>query len=101
MESWQAELIGRIVGEVDECAGGRLSLGRLVQNARGLFDAADMSDGRVRESFESVLAPLDSQLELRTETWSRPEWISEQDLKVALSDLRDWASGVSGGDSSL
>ena len=52
MESWQAELICRIVGEVDEFAGGRLSLGRLVQNTRGLFDAAEISDGRVCESFE-------------------------------------------------
>jgi hypothetical protein len=97
MEPWQAALIGRIVGEIDAySARRRTSLGRLVEDCRGLFDAADISDTPTRMAFESVWAPVSAQAELRTAAWSNPEWISKSDLNAALSELRDWASDVAG-----
>jgi len=96
MEPWQAALIGRIVGEIDAYSADRTSLGRLVENCRGLFDAADISDTPTRMAFESVWAPVSAQAELRTEAWSKRAWISESDLNAALSELRDWASDAAG-----
>ena len=88
-----------MVGEIDEFRAGRLSLARLVENTRGLFSAADVSDRQIREDFEAVWACVDGELELRTESWSRPEWISDSDLDAALTDLRNWASQVSSSES--
>jgi hypothetical protein len=95
MEPWQAALIGRIVDEIDTFNAGRISLPKLVENSRGLFEAADISDNETRMAFESVWAAVDAQDELRTEAWSRPEWVSDQALNDAVSDLRVWASAVS------
>jgi hypothetical protein len=91
VEQWQAELIGRIVGKIDEHLAGRLSLARLVEDARGLFDAADVSDNLVRWEFESVWAPVSGEMELRAASWSRPEWIDGNRLNAMIADLRSWA----------
>ena len=58
MDGWKRDLLGRIVDEIDRYSEGQLSLRSLVENARGLFDAADISDQPVREAFELVWAPL-------------------------------------------
>jgi hypothetical protein len=84
-----------MVGEIDECLAGRLSLGRLVDNTRGLFEAADISEVRIRDEFELAWVSVDGELELRTESWSRPEWVSDSNLEAALTALREWASETS------
>jgi hypothetical protein len=89
-------LIGRIVDEIDRFNAERISLPKLVENSRGLFEAADISDNETRMAFELVWVAVDAQVELRTEAWSRPEWVSEQALNDAICDLRVWASEVSG-----
>jgi hypothetical protein len=100
VEPWQKNIIGRMVDEIDECLAGRLSLDRLVDNSRGLFEAADISDNRTRDEFEAAWSSVDAQLELRTESWSRPEWISDSALEANLTDLRNWASEASSPESS-
>ena len=67
-----------------------------MEDSRGLFEAADISDNETRMAFESVWAPVDGQAALRTEPWSRPEWSSDQALNDAVSDLRRWANEVLG-----
>jgi hypothetical protein len=52
MEPWQAALIGRIVDEIDRFNAERISLPKLVENSRGLFEAADISDNETRMAFE-------------------------------------------------
>ena len=96
VESWQGELVGRIVDQVDEYTAGRRDLHKLVEDTRGLFDAADVSDNEIRGQFESVWAPISGQLELRTEDWSKTEWVSDEELAAALAELRSWAAKVSG-----
>jgi hypothetical protein len=95
VDAWKRDLIGRIADEIDRYGEGDLSLRRLVENARGLFDAADISDQSVREAFELAWAPLSGQLDLRTAEWADPAWASEVDLETALRDLREWASQIS------
>ena len=89
-------MIGRIVGEIDRFATGGISRSKLVENSRGLFEAADISDNETSMAFESAWVAVDAQADLRTEPWRRPEWISEQALNDALSDMRRWATEVSG-----
>jgi hypothetical protein len=96
MEPWQAALIGRIVDEIDRFNAGRKSLPKLVEDSRGLFEAAGISNDETRMAFESAWGDVDGQVELRTEAWSRPEWVSDQALNDAISRLRVWASEVSG-----
>lgn len=95
MDGWKRDLLGRIVDEINRYSEGQLSLRSLVENARGLFDAADISDQPVREAFELVWAPLSGQLGLRTAEWANPAWSSEEDPETALRDLRDWANQIS------
>ena len=83
--------IGRIAVAVDDHRAGRLSLRKLVEDARGLFEAADISDNDIRSEFESMWSPVDGELELRTQDWSRPEWVSEERLATVLDELRNWA----------
>ncbi len=91
MDAWQAQLIGRIVVAVDDHNSGRLSLRKLVEDARGLIDAADISDNDIRFEFESVWAAVSGELDLRTEDWGKPECVSEGRLETVLDDLRAWA----------
>jgi hypothetical protein len=78
VKSWQRELVGRIVDQVDEYTAGRRALHKLAEGTRGVFDAADVSDNEIR-----VWAPVSGQLELRTEDWSKPEWVSDEELAAA------------------
>ncbi len=94
MEQWQADLLAQIAMKVDECREGKLSLTKLVEDSRGMFDAANVSDNTVRGEFEAVWAPVSGELDLRTESWSRPEWVSEDRLEAVLADLREWAVRV-------
>jgi hypothetical protein len=100
VEQWQAELIGRIVERVDACRAGQISLARLVEDSRGLFDAADISDNAQRAEFESVWAPVSGELDLRGMDWTAPGWISDDRLGVALDELRSWATRVAASASS-
>jgi hypothetical protein len=97
VDTWQAELIGRIAISVDDHKGGRLSLRKLVEDARGLFDAADISDNDIRFEFESVWAPVSGELDLRTEDWGRADWAADERLATVLDDLRNWAMERSAG----
>jgi hypothetical protein len=99
MDAWQAELVGRIAVAVEDHRAGRLSLRKLVEDARGLFDAADISDNDIRFEFEAVWAPVSGELELRAEDWSRPEWVSDERLATVLDDLRRWSLDRSAQDS--
>jgi hypothetical protein len=100
VDRWKTELIGRIVDSIDAHLSGRLSLRKLVEDTRGLFDAADISANQLRGEFESVWAPLSGELDLRIQDWAKPEWTSDERLKTVLLDLRSWASGVSKNSSS-
>src|SRR4029453_5643674 len=51
---WQAALIGRIVDEIDRFNAERISLPKLVENSRGLFEAADISENETRMAFDWV-----------------------------------------------
>jgi hypothetical protein len=97
MDAWQAELVAQIAIAVDDHKAARLSLRKLVEDVRGLFDAADISENEIRFEFEAVWAPVSGELELRTKDWIKPECVSEESLETVLGDLRAWAARRGGG----
>lgn len=95
VEPWQANLLGQIVDRVDEFLAGRLSLRKVVEDARGLFDAANIPGKELRWEFEAAWSPVDGQLELLTEPWGDPDSATAKDTS-ALLNLRKWAADVAG-----
>jgi len=69
---------------------GRLDLGKLVADLRGLFIEADPHDPETRSEFEEVWAPLDAEHELRTEDWAPRGLGSDESLARSLGEFRQW-----------
>lgn len=57
---------------LDAYASGDVSLLKLAEDLRGLFDACDPRDLSIRDSFYDLWADLDAECELRTESWAPP-----------------------------
>ena len=95
MEEHQRRIVGQIASEVDEYRAGRRSLQKLVENVQGLFQAAEIRDRDLGEEFYLLWIAVDSELELRTAEWSRGEWIDDDSLSIALTQLQDWAVAIS------
>ncbi|WP_061295107.1 hypothetical protein [Herbidospora cretacea] len=98
MEDYQRALIGRMVDHLDLHAAGDLPLPKLVEDLRGLFEAADPRELAVRDSFNWLHADLDQECELRTEPWAPPGAADDARLAGALSELRAWATRAAAAD---
>jgi hypothetical protein len=79
---------------VDDFRAGQLDLRKLLNDLRGLMAAADLQDQAIIDEFWNHDAPIDMQLELRTEDWAPPGAASDEVLDQALTDFRRWATGV-------
>jgi hypothetical protein len=73
---------------------GRLGLGALVQDLRGLYIEADPQDAGVRDQFEVMWSPIDAEHELRTEPWAPPGSASNETLAQALDAFSEWVTGI-------
>ena len=78
---------------------GRLGLGKLVDDLRGLYVEADPHDSEVRDEFESKWVQIDHQNELRTESWAPSGDGSDEQLAQHLGRFHDWVEGILAGDS--
>ena len=74
---------------VDAHRAGRLGLRKLVNDLQGLMAAADLHDQALINEFWNHEAPIDMELELRTEDWAPPGSASDEAL-----DKRWPTSGV-------
>jgi len=79
---------------VDAYRTGRLRLHKLVQDLQGLMGAADLHDQALIDEFWNHQAPIDMELELRTEDWAPPGSASDQNLDHALTEFREWVVEV-------
>jgi hypothetical protein len=86
--------IPRMLDQLDDYNGGRIDLGHLINNLRGLLGAADIHDSDTIEAFGWRLAAIDSEHELRTEPWAPPGAATEKALAAALDDFRTWATSL-------
>jgi hypothetical protein len=93
VDAHQREMWKRTVGRTRDYEEGRVELGALVGDLRGLFVEAD-PHATLRSDFESYWAPIDGQYELRFEAWAPPGVANDDDLARLLDDFRDWVSGT-------
>ncbi|MGH3187625.1 MAG: hypothetical protein ACRDOL_10255 [Streptosporangiaceae bacterium] len=80
---------------------GRLDLRTLVEGLRGLYVEADPHDAGIRDQFEAMWSPLDTEYELRTEPWAPAHSDSDDALGVALSAMTEWVTAVLAADPTL
>lgn len=82
---------------IDEIASyrmGGIDLRTLVQRLQGLMGASDLHDGNLIDEFWSRQAPIDMELELRTEPWAPPGSASDIALQTALDDFVTWVQMI-------
>src|SRR5947209_187360 len=84
----------QMLQRLDDFDAGRVGLGQLVSDLRGLFVAADSHDPRVRSEFEALWGFIDGEHELRTQPWAPPGSASDENLAASLRDLRQWVEQV-------
>ncbi len=94
MDDHERAMWRRMLDRTQDFDGGTDSLGKLVADLRGIFIEADPKHPALRSQFEAYWAPIDGQHELRTENWSRPEWVREDNLAEVLAEFREWVRGV-------
>ena len=83
-----------MIDRLDSYESGEIDLAKLVEDLRGLFEAADIHDRQLRDEFELNWIRVDSELELRTEPWAPPGSASDASLREALASFRTWVSAV-------
>lgn len=93
MEDYQRALIGQMTGRLTLYDSGEIPLPKLVEDLRGLFEAADPRELSIRDSFEELWAELDAESELRTEPWAPPGLADDAHLRELLRRLRSWIDG--------
>jgi hypothetical protein len=93
VEDYQRALIGQMAGRLALYDSGEIPLPKLVEDLRGLFEAADPRELSIRDSFEELWAELDAESELRTEPWAPPGLADDAHLRELLRQLRSWIDG--------
>jgi hypothetical protein len=88
-----------MLDRVHEYEQGRLGLGKLVDDLRGLYVEADPHDSVVRDEFESKWVQIDQQNELRTEGWAPSGEGNDERLTQHLGRFHDWVKGIVARDS--
>ncbi|WP_214110773.1 hypothetical protein [Acrocarpospora catenulata] len=94
MEDYQRALIGQMTTRLDLYESGDLSISKLVQDLRGLFDAADPHERIIHDSFEHLWSDLDAEADLRTEPWAPPGLADDAHLAKLISALRSWIAVI-------
>jgi hypothetical protein len=82
----------RMLDRIASFRAGEAALSQLVSDLRGLMVEANPHDPAVRDEFEEHWAPIDGELELRTEPGAPPGAASDVDLARYLDDLQAWVA---------
>ncbi|MDH2426929.1 hypothetical protein [Sphaerisporangium sp. TRM90804] len=97
MEDYQRAFIGRVVERLDAYAAGEVTLPKVVEDLRGLFEVADPREWAIRDAFEDLWVDLDAECDLRTELWAPPGLADDAHLRRTIDALRSWASRIADG----
>jgi hypothetical protein len=92
VDSHQRAMWKCMFDRIDDYNAGRIDLGALVGDLRGLFVEADPHDAAVRTDFEVYWAPLDAENELRTEPWPPTGRADDEALTRAIESFRGWVA---------
>ena len=93
MDEHQRAMWSRMLDLIERYRRDEVSLGRLVDDLRGLVVEADPHDPGIRDHFELAWSRLEGELELRTEPWAPPGAASDRSLETYLADLQSWIVG--------
>ena len=79
---------------LDQYEADEISLTTLTWQLKGLMGASDLHGDELRDGFWLHFAPIDGELELRTESWAPAGSASDEDLAEALTTFRLWVEHV-------
>jgi len=94
MNDHQRRIFGQMLDQLDDYTADTTSLEQLVSNLKGLLGAADIHDLGTINAFWDHLAPIDMQLELKTESWAPPGAFSQPVLAAAIQNYRAWIDHI-------
>jgi hypothetical protein len=94
MDDHQRRVWARMIESVDAYRAGHFDLRKLVVDLQGLLGAADLHDAHLVNEWWDHEAPIDMELELRTEAWAPEGSASDEALDRAMSDFETWAREV-------
>jgi hypothetical protein len=94
MDDHQRRVWGRMIESIDAYRAGQFDLRKLVVDLQGLLGAVELHDDHLVREWWNHEAPIDMELELRTEAWAPEGSASDQALDRALSDFQTWARQV-------
>src|SRR3954469_7733017 len=94
MDEHQRRVWLRMTEEIEEYRAGRVTLERLTTNLKGLLAASDLRSPELGREFWSRFAPIDMELELRTEAWAPKGSPSDDVLSAAIDDFAGWVRDV-------
>ncbi|MET8141551.1 hypothetical protein ABZU32_14685 [Sphaerisporangium sp. NPDC005288] len=97
MEEYQRAFIGRMVERLDAYAASEVTLPKLVQDLRGLFEVADPREWAIRDEFEDLWVDLDAECDLMTQPWAPPGLADDARLRRTIDAIRSWASRTADG----
>ena len=94
MDEHQRRVWARMIEEIKRFRDGEIELRKLVQDLQGLMGGADLHDGDLIDEFWNHEAPIDMELELRTEQWAPEGSASDARLEQALTEFAEWAQRI-------
>jgi hypothetical protein len=87
VDDHQRAMWSRMLDEITDFQLGRLELGRLIDDLRGLGVEADPHDADLRDQLTLRIAELEMEHELRTEPWAPQGAASDDRLKDGIEAM--------------
>jgi hypothetical protein len=94
VDEHQRRVVIQMLDEVARYRSGDIALSRLVPNLRGLMSASDFRAQKLIDDFWLHEAPIDGELELRTQEWAPPGLASDERLDEALDAFVRWVNAL-------
>ena len=94
MDEHQRRVWSQMVDEVNAYQAGRIDLGSLMWNLKGLLGASDLHGMRLVLEFWDHFAEIDMEFELRSEAWAPGGLASDERLREALETFKTWVVQV-------
>ena len=96
MEPHQRRILGRIADQIETYHDGRQSIADLLNNAWGLFEAAEIRDPEERDQFMALYYAL-SMADDANQLWMPAGLGSDENVREALVPFEVWATELRDG----
>ena len=96
MQPHQRRILGRIADQIESYRDGRQSIVALLNNAWGLYEAAEIRDPEERDRFMALYYALSS-ADDANQPWMPAGLGSDEDVREALVPFEAWATELRDG----